>query len=49
MLKLIVAPPPESVDPESVDAHFAGSCPGLVGGCAGAAVAVMPDHSGNGY
>ena len=31
------------------DAHFAGSCPGLVGGCAGAAVAVMPDHSGNGY
>jgi len=31
------------------DAHFAGSCPGIVGGCAGAAVAVMPDHSGNGY
>ena len=31
------------------DAHFAGSCPGLVGGCSGAAVAVMPDASGNGY
>ena len=31
-----------------VDAHFAGSCPGI-GGCAGAAVAVMPDQSGNGY
>jgi hypothetical protein len=31
------------------DARFAGSCPGIVGGCAGAAVAVMPDHSGNGY
>jgi len=31
------------------DAHFAGSCPGLVGGCSGAAVAVIPDHSGNGY
>ena len=31
------------------DAHFAGSCPGIAGGCAGAAVAVMPDHSGNGY
>ena len=30
------------------DAHFAGSCPGS-GGCAGAAVAVMPDASGNGY
>ncbi len=30
------------------DAHFAGSCPG-VGGCAGAAVAVVPDASGNGY
>jgi len=30
------------------DAHFAGSCPGI-GGCAGAAVAVMPDASGNGY
>jgi hypothetical protein len=31
------------------DAHFAGSCPGIVGGCSGAAVAVMPDASGNGY
>jgi hypothetical protein len=31
------------------DARFSGSCPGLAGGCAGAAVAVMPDHSGNGY
>ena len=30
------------------DAHFAGSCPGI-GGCAGAAVAVMPDASGRGY
>ncbi len=30
------------------DATFAGSCPGI-GGCAGAAVAVMPDASGNGY
>ena len=30
------------------DAHFAGSCPGI-GGCAGAAVAVMPDASGGGY
>jgi hypothetical protein len=30
------------------DAHFAGSCPGI-GGCAGAAVAVMPYASGNGY
>ena len=30
------------------DARFAGSCPG-VGGCAGAAVAVLPDASGNGY
>ena len=30
------------------DAKFAGSCPGI-GGCAGAAVAVMPDASGNGY
>ena len=30
------------------DAHFAGSCPGI-GGCSGAAVAVMPDASGNGY
>ncbi len=29
------------------DAHFAGSCPGI-GGCSGAAVAVMP-ASGNGY
>ena len=26
------------------DAHFAGSCPGI-GGCSGAAVAVMPDAS----
>jgi hypothetical protein len=31
------------------DARFAGSCPGIVGGCSGAAVAVMPDASGNGY
>ena len=31
------------------DAHFSGSCPGLIGGCAAAAVAVMPDASGNGY
>ena len=30
------------------DARFAGSCPGI-GGCSGAAVAVMPDISGNGY
>ena len=30
------------------DARFEGSCPGI-GGCAGAAVAVMPDHTGNGY
>ena len=30
------------------DAKFAGSCPGI-GGCAGAAVSVMPDHTGNGY
>jgi hypothetical protein len=30
------------------DAKFEGSCPGI-GGCAGAAVAVMPDASGNGY
>jgi hypothetical protein len=30
------------------DARFAGSCPGI-GGCAGAAVAVMSDASGNGY
>jgi hypothetical protein len=30
------------------DAHFAGSCPGI-GGCSGAAVAVMPDANGNGY
>jgi hypothetical protein len=30
------------------NARFAGSCPG-VGGCAGSAVAVMPDASGNGY
>ena len=29
------------------DARFEGSCPGI-GGCTGA-VAVMPDHSGNGY
>jgi hypothetical protein len=31
------------------DARFEGSCPGLVGGCSGAAVAVMPDATGNGY
>ena len=31
------------------DAKFEGSCPGLIGGCSGAAVAVMPDASGNGY
>jgi hypothetical protein len=30
------------------DARFEGSCPGI-GGCSGAAVAVMPDASGNGY
>ncbi len=30
------------------DAQFAGSCPGI-GGCAGTAVAVMPDASGGGY
>ena len=30
------------------DAKFAGSCPSI-GGCAGAAVAVIPDASGNGY
>ncbi len=30
------------------DAHFAGSCPSI-GGCAGAAVAVMPDASAKGY
>jgi hypothetical protein len=30
------------------DATFAGSCPG-VGGCAGAAVSVVPDASGQGY
>ena len=30
------------------DAKFAGRCPGI-GGCAGPAVAVMPDASGNGY
>jgi hypothetical protein len=30
------------------DATFAGSCPGI-GGCAGAAVSVVPDASGNGY
>jgi hypothetical protein len=30
------------------DARFAGSCPGI-GGCAGAAAAVMADASGNGY
>jgi hypothetical protein len=31
------------------NAPFAGSCPGLAGGCSGAAVGVVPDHSGNGY
>jgi hypothetical protein len=31
------------------DAQFAGSCPGLTNGCAGAGVAVMPDASGQGY
>ena len=31
------------------DAKFEGSCPGIIGGCSGAAVAVMPDASGNGY
>jgi hypothetical protein len=31
------------------DAQFAGSCPGLANGCAGAGVAVMPDASGQGY
>jgi hypothetical protein len=31
------------------NAPFAGSCPGLAGGCSGAAVGVAPDHSGNGY
>ena len=31
------------------DAKFEGSCPGIVGGCSGAAVAVVPDASGNGY
>ena len=30
------------------DAKFAGSCPGI-GGCSGAAVAVVPDATGNGY
>ena len=30
------------------DARFEGSCPGI-GGCNGAAVAVVPDASGNGY
>ena len=30
------------------DARFEGSCPGM-GGCSGAAVAVVPDASGNGY
>jgi hypothetical protein len=30
------------------DARFAGSCP-AIGGCVGSAVAVMPDHSGDGY
>ena len=30
------------------DARFEGSCPGI-GGCSGAAVAVMPDASGKGY
>ena len=30
------------------DAKFEGSCPGI-GGCTGAAVAVMPDRTGNGY
>jgi len=31
-----------------VDAKFEGSCP-AIGGCSGAAVAVTPDASGNGY
>ncbi len=31
------------------DARFEGSCPGISGGCSGAAVAVVPDASGNGY
>jgi hypothetical protein len=31
------------------DAKFEGSCPALVGGCVGVAVAVAPDASGNGY
>jgi hypothetical protein len=31
------------------DAQFAGSCPGLANGCAGAGVAVMPDATGQGY
>jgi hypothetical protein len=30
------------------NSNFAGSCPGI-GGCSGAAVAVAPDASGNGY
>jgi hypothetical protein len=30
------------------DANFEGSCPGI-GGCSGAAVAVMPDATGDGY
>ena len=30
------------------DARFESSCPSI-GGCVGAAVAVMPDDSGNGY
>jgi hypothetical protein len=30
------------------DAQFEGSCPGI-GGCSGAAVAVVPDAAGNGY
>ena len=30
------------------DARFEGSCPGI-GGCSGAAVAVVPDATGNGY
>jgi hypothetical protein len=31
------------------DAAFEGSCPGLAGGCSGAAVGVAPDASGHGY
>ena len=30
------------------DARFAGSCPGI-GGCTGAAAAIVPDATGNGY